>query len=154
MQENVLSRISLRITLVILALTAGNSIMAGTTHYRWINDRGEPVYSDRPPPKGVDYEVISTGTSFKREVAAEEGAVPREIEPRVGNQFEKTDMAEMNRLKKNPELCARARTNLEALNSAPRVKIRNSQGEIRLLTPEEMEIEKQTAEAQVGVYCD
>lgn len=149
-----LNKISLQVGLLVIAITAGNSGFAGTTHYRWINDRGEPVYSDRPPPKGVDYEVISTSSKFKRAVTAEEGAVPLETESRVGNEFDQINTDANKRLKKKPELCQRARDNLEALSSAPQVKVRNDQGEVRLLSPEEMEIEKQTAEAQVGVYCE
>lgn len=136
-----------------LLLLAGNSY-AGTTHYHWNNERGESVYSDRPPPKGVDYEVISTSSNFKRSVSSDEGAVPLETEPRVGNEFNKIDTAQTDRLKKNNELCQRARTNLEALTSSPQVKIRNDQGEVRLLTPEEIEVQKQTANAQISVYCE
>jgi hypothetical protein len=98
--------------------------------------------------------VISTSSSFKRAVSADEGAVPLETESRVGNEFEQIDTAEQKRQKKNPELCQRARTNLEALTSSDQVKIRNDQGEIRLLTPEEMQIQRVTAEEQVRVYCD
>jgi hypothetical protein len=140
-------------TLVALALLASYTF-AGSTHYRWTNDRGEPIFSDMPPPQGVDYEVISTSSTFKRAVNAEEGVVPLETEPRVGNQFEKIDSAAVDRLKKNPELCKRAKTNLDSLTSSPQVKIRNDQGEVRLLAPEEIAVQKQTANAQISVYCE
>mgnify|MGYP001550745374 FL=1 len=72
----------------------------------------------------------------------------------MGNEFNKIDTAQTDRLKKNNELCQRARTNLEALTSSPQVKIRNDQGDVRLLTPEEIEVQKQTASAQISVYCE
>jgi hypothetical protein len=141
---------ALALTLTLVASSAS----AEAAHYRWMNDRGEPIFSDRPPPQGVDYEVISSSSNFKRAVSAEEGAVPLETQPRVGNEFEQTHAAAAERLKKNPELCQRARTNLEAMTSSAKVQVRNDQGEIRLLTPEEMEVQKQTAKAQISVYCE
>ena len=143
------------IALALLLATINWSVQApaGSTHYRWINERGDPVYSDRPPPEGVDYEVVSAGSTLKRSVSADEGAVPLEVEPRVGNEFEQIDTADKGP-RKNPELCARARTDLEALTSADQVKVRNDQGEVRLLSPEEMQIERARAQEQVKVYCD
>ncbi len=126
---------------------------AGTTHYRWVNERGYPVHSDRPPPKGVDYEVITTGSGLKRVVTADEGAVPPEVKPRVGNDFDPVDEDAASRNKKNPELCARARANLEALTTKSKVIMRDDQGEERVLTPEEIESEREKAEALTSVYC-
>ena len=137
----------------LLAMTIAWSApgLASSTHYKWINERGEPVYSDRPPPKGVDYEVVSTQSSFKRIVSGDEGAVPLETESRVGNEFDQVNTQQKS--KKNPELCQRAKTNLEALTTSDQVKVRNAQGEVRTLSPEEMEVERQTARAQIDVYC-
>ena len=136
-----------------MLVIAGHSY-AENAHYHWNNERGESVYSDRPPPEGVDYEVVSTSSSFKRSVTSDEGAVPLETEPSAGNTFNKVDTAQADQLKKNTELCQRARTNLESLTSSAQVKIRNDQGETRLLTPEEIEVQKQTASAQISVYCE
>lgn len=142
-------------SVLLMSLAAASGQSAGASNqYRWLDDRGEPVYSDRPPPKGVDYEVISAGSSLKRVVSAEEGAVPPETEPRVGNEFNQVDSSAGTRSKNNPELCQRARTNLEALSSSAKVKVRNEKGEVRYLNPEEMEIERQTAQAQISVYCE
>ena len=142
-----------KLLLATMLVIAGNSY-AGNTHYHWSNERGESVYSDRPPPEGVDYEVVSTSSSFKRSVTSDEGAVPLETQPSAGNKFDQVDTAQADRLKKNTELCQRARTNLESLTSSPQVKIRNDQGETRLLSAEEIEVQKQTASAQISVYCE
>jgi hypothetical protein len=151
---NVNYRASFAATLLALLAISATQSMADNNHYRWIDDRGNPVYSDRAPPKGVDYEIVAPGSGLKRVVDAEEGAVPPEVQPRVGNEFEQVDTAAAQRSKKNPEQCARAHKNLEALTSSDKVKVRNDQGEVRLLTPEEMEVQRQTAKAQISVYCD
>ena len=127
--------------------------LAGKNHYRWIDDRGNPVHSDRPPPKGVDYEVISTGSSMVREVEAEEGAVPAEIEPTVGNEFEQVDTARKEMVK-NPEFCQRGRENLETLNSVARIRLRDDNGEIRYLSEEEKEEQRRRAEETIAAHCE
>jgi hypothetical protein len=142
------------ITTSLLLLFANSAVCdADSTHYTWRNERGQPVYSDRPPPKGVDYEVISSSSTFKRVVSGEEGAVPLETDPSPSNQFDQVKKTESN-TRKNPELCQRAKNNLEALTSSDQVKVRNNQGEVRMLSPAEMEIERQTARAQESVYCN
>jgi hypothetical protein len=140
-------------TSVLLFATSSAVCVAGSTHYTWYNERGQPVYSDRPPPKGVDYEVASSSSTFKRVVSGEEGAVPLETDPSPSNQFDQVKKTGSN-TRKNPELCQRAKNNLEALTSSDQVNVRNNQGEVRMLSPEEMKIERQTARAQVSVYCD
>lgn len=127
---------------------------AAETLYRWVDERGDPVHSDRPPPKGVEYEVISTSSSYKRVVSAEEGAVPLETSPRVGNDFVRVNTEEAERRKKNPEYCKQARQNLETLSSSEQVKMRNDQGEIRVLTAEQMAQQRARAQSQIDLYCE
>ena len=148
---NRVSLTTVKVLLLGLLLSSANSSLSQNVHYRWINERGEPVYSDRPPPKGVDYELISSASASKRAVSAEEGAVPAQIKTQAGNNAEQ---AETTRIKKNVALCERATANLDALNSSAEVRARNDQGEVYTLTPEELEVQRQTATAQVSVYCD
>tara|TARA_R110002110_G_scaffold415765_1_gene655133 strand:+ start:10562 stop:11017 length:456 start_codon:yes stop_codon:yes gene_type:complete len=147
-----IKRCALAAAAVIITMTALAS-SAGNTYYRWVDDRGNPVHSDRPPAKGVEYEVISTGSTLKRQVSAEEGAVPAEVEPRVGNEFEQVDTAD-KKLEKNPEFCQRARDNLETLNTAARIRMRNDQGEIRFISEEEKAEQRKTAEANIKAHCE
>lgn len=146
----------------ILALLWVSSILAlGGLHgnaeevlYRWVDDRGNPVHSDRPPPEGTDYEVISTQSKFVRPVDARQGAVPKEVEPRVGNEFEPVNTAEQEP-KKNPEFCQRARDNLETLNTRPRLRVRDDEtGEYKFLNEEEKEQRRQQAREAIEFYCE
>jgi hypothetical protein len=130
------------------------SSSAEKNYYRWLDERGSPVHSDRPPPKGIDYEVVSTGPTLTRPVEAEEGAVPAEIEPTAGNEFEQADSEKNQRVKKNPEYCQRAKDNLATLSRAARVRIRNDQGEYHYLDAEEKEAQRQDAEAGISTYCE
>tara|TARA_R100000900_G_scaffold22441_3_gene18096 strand:- start:120973 stop:121443 length:471 start_codon:yes stop_codon:yes gene_type:complete len=122
--------------------------------YRWLDDRGNPVYSDRPPPAGIDYEVISSRSSLKRVVPAEEGAVPPEVTPRVGNEFQPVSSRPESQSFKSSEICARARENLEMLQSYPRLQIRNDQGDMELIDEEQRIRLMEEAEAQISRHCE
>jgi hypothetical protein len=139
-----------------LAIALGSislSASADKVYYRWKDDRGNPVHSDRPPPAGIDYEVVSTGSNLKRDVSATEGAVPPEIEPRVGNEFEQTRTG-LPTVEKNPEFCRRAQQNLESLDTAPRIRVRDDQGEYRYLSDEERAAERKKALDAIRVHCE
>ena len=127
--------------------------VAENTYYRWLDDRGNPVHSDRPPPKGIDYEVVSTGTNLMRRVDAEEGAVPPEVEPRVGNEFESAS-TEPPKIEKNPEFCKRAKENLETLNRDIRIRMRDENGEYYYLDEEQKAEQKRSAEQAIATHCE
>ncbi len=137
-----------------LLLVVSQAAFADKTYYRWVNERGNPVHSDRPPPAGVDYEVVETGSTLVRQVPGDTGAVPAETEPSVGNEFDQVDLQAAPEPEKNPEYCARARENLEALTNASRVRTRNEDGELRLLSDEERETEKAKARKAIEDHCE
>lgn len=130
-----------------------SAAQADTVLYRWLDDRGQPVHSDRPPPAGTDYEVISTRSSLVRPVDGGEGAVPPEVEPRVGNEFEPVSKAPP-KSEKNPELCQRARDNLQTLDTRARIRVRNDQGEYHFLDEEEKEQRREEARDAITRFCD
>ncbi|WP_187275924.1 DUF4124 domain-containing protein [Parahaliea aestuarii] len=144
---------ALGVATVVVSLI-GVQATAGTTYYRWQDERGNLVHSDRPPPQGVDYEVISTGSQFKRDVTAEEGAVPRDLKPSVDNRFEKKAVRTEEQIKKNPEICERARENLTTLETWDDVNVKDDQGDIRPLTDAEKKQRTEEARRQIALHCE
>ncbi|MFO7550784.1 MAG: DUF4124 domain-containing protein [Haliea sp.] len=140
----------------LMVLLAAGSLHVGATdsYYRWLDSRGNPVHSDRPPPAGTDYEVISTRSGLKRVVPGEQGAVPREVESRVGNEFQPQPKNPDVRVFRNPEICEIAKKNLATLNDFARVQVRNDQGEVVYLGDEDRELRKTEAEAQIKQHCE
>jgi hypothetical protein len=140
----------------LIVLMAAGSLHSGAadSHYRWLDNRGNTVLSDRPPPAGTDYEVISTKSGMKRQVQGEQGAVPREVVPSVRNEFEPVARNPSAEVRKNPEICTIARTNLETLNTFARVQVRNDQGDVQYLSDEEKEVQRNEAEALIRQHCD
>ena len=142
-------------TLAIVATVGLGSLaaQASSTYYKWQDKRGNPVHSDRPPPAGVPYEVINTGTRLVRHVDADEGAVPATTEPTVGNNFE-PEAAKKEPVKKNPEQCKRAQENLQTLNTKVHIQIRNDQGELRPISEEEKEAQRKQAMDAIAIHCN
>ncbi|MEH6610802.1 MAG: DUF4124 domain-containing protein [Halioglobus sp.] len=149
---NRVTRIVLPLLTVFCMVLMSSTATAENTYYRWNDDRGQPVHSDRPPPIGTDYEVVSTGSSLIRKVSGDEGAVPAETIPRVGNQFDQVDL-EPEEVKKNPEYCERARKNLEALDNGTSIGLRNDKGELEPLSDEEIEAQKNKAREAIIKNC-
>ncbi|MEP5570023.1 MAG: DUF4124 domain-containing protein [Halioglobus sp.] len=141
------------IVLVALGILAASSTAKAEVFYRWLDDRGNPVLSDRTPPEGVDYEVVSTDSSLIRPVEAEEGAVPKTIKPTASNEFEPVK-AQLPEIKKNPVYCGRAKENLTVLDTKPRIRIKDDDGEIRFLTDEERTVKREEALKSMEAYCE
>lgn len=151
--KRVATTCALALTIAASTLLGSFATAAGQVVYRWTDERGNPVNSDRPPPKGVDYEVISTSSSMVRPVDADEGAVPLEVKPSPDNQFEPVNSSRP-KIEKNPEYCQRARENLETLDLKVRIQMRNEQGEVHFLTEEERAAQREKALNAIEVYCD
>lgn len=136
--------------LLTLSSTIAN---ASKAVYRWMDKDGNPVNSDRPPPQGIKYEVISTKSSMVREVDPDEGAVPLKVKPTADNKF-KPGEAKQPTAEKNPEYCARAKDNLVQLDSHARIRLRNDQGEVHYLSEEEKTAERKKAQDSIKAFCE
>ena len=131
---------------------------AESTYYRWYDESGKLVVSDRPPQDvQIEYEVVSPRSNFVRRVSPGQGAVPAEVTPRPGNEFEQVDVnrEQIEVIPKNPESCARAKANLETLASAARIRIRDPDtGELRFISEDEKETQRQKARDTIRVHCE
>lgn len=149
---------------LLLAAPLGLSAQAADSYYRWKDERGNLVVSDRPPEASIEYEVFSTSSNRFRRVAPGEGAVPAETTSRPGNRFQSSESDDNEEPmetvavevlpEKNPEICKRARQNLQTLDSAARIRVRDENGELRYLTGEEKEIQRKNALDNIDVHCD
>jgi hypothetical protein len=147
-----------RIAVMALVL-AGASLSVSVTavekgYYKWTDSGGRPQHSDRPPPTGVDYEFISTETGLSRRVTRAETSTPEKVAaPTPKKSAADTRDNDPVAIEKNPELCDNARANLDTLNSKARVRIRDDDGAIRYLTPDEKDIQRQKAQDLIAVHC-
>ena len=149
-------RVAKAFALLPLAASVALGLMSsayGETYYRWVDDRGHPVHSDRPPPSGTEYEVVSTDSTLIREVVAEEGAVPLKIEPSASNEFNPVK-TRAPIIEKNPAYCERAKENLWALDNFARIRLPNEQGEMVYIDEKEKEAQRQQALKTIELNCE
>lgn len=131
-----------------LGLVIATSIHANQAgHYRWTDDKGTVQYSDRPP-EGIKAEFIkfasgrhstdNDATSAQGNASTGSAGTPAQIVPAASI--------------KDPELCKQAQKNMKALDSA-RIRITEPDGSKRLLTEEEKEEQRQSAQKFINVHC-
>lgn len=137
-----------------LMACSGSAIGAGDTYYRWKDASGTPVNSDRPPPAGIEYDVITTNTNLKREVNSMEETPPVEnSEPNKKLEGE-SPVAQATVAAKDPAACKQARLNLETLTTSARIRVADGNGNYRYLNEDEKEAQRNNAEAVIARDCD
>lgn len=124
--------------------------------YKWIDEDGNVVYSQRPPPEG-QYESIRVKPSKPSKRS------PKESKSTKGSEWLKnsTDKRKGNRKieaeeKKNNELrkknCAKARKQLEIYTVYSRVK--DDKGNFRRITDNERRAGQSEAKQAIREFCD
>ena len=114
------------------------------TTYRWTDDNGNPVLSDRPPAAGTPFTEIGVKTGLRR--------FPRTIHispthdnnasvlPASGKTMTNApaNSAENARgTHGNPDLCEQARENIFKFETFARMRVRDETGEVRFISDEE-----------------
>lgn len=140
--------------LTFLALLLCSATYA-TTVYKW-NENGKMIYSQTPPPPGVEFEVViekNIGKTTNVTTAGSSSSGSAFEERQEQRQQEKTQkelVEESNRIKQ--ENCAIAKQNMESLTSRGQVTLKD--GDLyRKLTEEERQEKIQETQAQVDEFC-
>ena len=125
-------------TALLLLVLASSSTMslADAAYYRWVDPEGNIKFSERPPPDGTDHELINHQNPFSPDSAEETGS------------DESTEAIE-----KDTEQCQIARTNLKSLTSSEQVKVRTANGDVRLLSRQEIQAQIERALRQITDHC-
>ena len=118
--------------------------VSASTTYRWVDQNGNPVLSDRPPEAGVPYTEVGVDTGFRRypkpaapgTVAPDDAATASSNTP-ASNNPEKNTANTTLVVEAYPELCERARDNIFKLETFPRMRVRDDSGEVRFMSDEE-----------------
>lgn len=149
---------------LLVALAGGNtSSVAEGNYYRWQDDQGNTILSDRPPSEGIQYEVIENSPALDpaalREAPAEapEGALegdPQEAPTDAGREVGAAVQPAAVTGQGNAQRCEQARANMEALsNESGPVTVRNKDGGARELSAQELQVQRAATQAQIDVYC-
>ena len=135
---------------------------AASPTYRWVDDNGNPVLSDRPPETGIPYTEVGVDTGFRRypKPVATETAEPGGQAP-AGSTSTST-LASSNSAKAksktvveaHPALCEQAKDNIFKLETFPRMRVQDDDGEVRFMSDEERAEQLQTAQSVRDAYCE
>ena len=137
---------------ILLLLLQGQPAGASPT-YRWVDDNGNPVLSDRPPKAGIPYTEVGVDTGFRRypKPVATETAEAGDQAPAgsasvstlassTGAGANPTEVVEAQ-----PDLCEQAKDNIFKLETFPRMRVRDDDGEVRFMSDEERATQLATA---------
>lgn len=162
-------RRGLRISLLAILVGCGlaGSLLTGTaaaqsTFYRWTDESGNSVFSDRPPERAdIEYETVTTEVpSLSRRPAAPASASPPAAgpattsPPRPAVSTRMDDTAAAPPVERDPAICEQASSNLEVLDSKPRIRVYGDDGELRYLTPEQIEEQKEASRRAIELHCE
>ena len=137
----------------VLVLCLQGQPAAASPTYRWVDGNGNPVLSDRPPETGIPYTEVGVDTGFRRypkpiaDEAAERGG-QTSAGSASGSTLASTNGAEANPttvVEAHPALCEQAKDNIFKLETFPRMRVRDDNGEVRFMSDEERATQLATA---------
>lgn len=144
----------------ILVLSIASVPLAAETIYRWQDDRGNLVVSDRPPEDGtVAYETVRIGRSamasaFRNPAESEPASGPETDAPVGAGDRGSRAAPGGGEPEKDPEACRTARENLKTLETFARIRTKDENGEYYYLTEEEKELRREQAREAIRVFCE
>lgn len=135
-----ITSISLPLLGLITALTTFT--VSAEDYYKWVDDQGVTHYGERPPKN----------TAASRGKTQTGHSAPT---PYISNQ-DKENTAEATSEtanQKDPERCKAAKSNLDIINTSPRIKVKGEDGEFSYLSQEEIAKRKQEALQAIKESC-
>ena len=141
---------------LLLAVLVAAPVSADQSYYRWLDPQGNPVNSDRPPPPGTDYEIVTMkGSVSVSSDRSDSSGRALDTAPKADQPEDRAaDSLPRMEVVKNPEACEAARKNLETLNSYARIRIPDGQGNYRFISEEEKNAEREKAQAVIDQNCE
>ena len=142
---------------ILLLLVQGQPANASPT-YRWVDDNGNPVLRDRPPPTGTPCTEIEIKTGLKRYANSTTGApeppsATTELTKQQSTALAVADVSESVLPSACQSECAALDADIERLTNYPRIIVRDEVGEEHLLSPEERAIRLEEALTFAETFC-
>lgn len=131
------------ITLLTVTAASASTFAAGTIYYRWIDEQGNTIHSDRPPPTGTEYEEVNAGEGFSYTIPHEEGAQAKPAAKPI-----------TVKSRKDPTACQQARDNMSALQGKDKIAVRDENGEVKILDAEEIKMQLETTRGHIEIFCE
>lgn len=137
-----------------------SSAIASAEFYKWVDENGQVHYSDKKPAQASDVSEVKVhigkGTPNQNQVSPSNASEGEKTADTPSKEKQLNSKAEQLAQKKpkgdTSKLCAAAKENLDKISLNPRLRI-NDGGEMRFLTPEEVEDRKATYSNYLNENC-
>ena len=133
------------VAIALLAASAASisAFAAGTIYYRWVDETGDTIHSDRQPPTGTKYEVVNAGEGFSY-------ALPKNEE----TQSEAAAKPITAHSRKDPVSCQQAKDNMATLQGQDKVAVRDENGEVQILSAIEIKAQVEMTRGHIEIFCE
>lgn len=142
--------------LVCLLVAAAPGLAFSASVYKWTDENGVVHFGDRQPTGQASEKInVRTGTP----AADNDRASPQERLKSLQEEQDKEAASEQEKArqeairKQRQAACEKARKNLETLNTYSRIRIEEEDGEIRYLSPEEIEAQREKHQRLIEENC-
>ena len=143
------------------ALALCQTVSANTT-YRWVDQNGNPVLSDRPPEAGVPYTEVGVDSGFKRypkptginEPGVSESDATGMSPSALSSPSTTSSTTRIEIVSPQPDLCDQAHDNIFKLETFSRMRVQDDTGEVRFMTDEERSAQLATTYRVREANCD
>ncbi len=140
------------LALCLLSLVSSESF-AAKKYYKWVDDKGVTLYSETPP-RGQSAQTVTTYSS-RGTPAPQTAAEKAKQKQAASKQAEAQNTQEETRERiKDPSLCRSAKENLQVITTNHRIRLRNEDGTMALLSEEDKQKQKQDALKIIADHCE
>lgn len=145
-----------KILMLAAIMAAAPVFAAGASVYKWTDDSGVTHFGDRQP-NGASAEIVNVRTGKSSGGQASRVSLQQQVqeiqERQQAEAQQRQETAQEEALRKQREAnCATARSNLDVINSNARIRVEEN-GEMRYLTPEEIEEQRKKFEEVAAENC-
>ena len=141
------------ITICLLGVLAHPTVAA--IMYRWSDNNGRPVISDRPPPPGTAYTTLDSAQYRKSAIRRDEKASDT-VERGATNpsqQATSESPAASVHIQKNADLCKHAQDNIYTTENFSRIRTVDPDGTVRFMSSAEIEVKLSDARQVEKSHC-
>ncbi len=141
-----------KIALTCLIVILSTGAVAKSGYYRWLDDNGQVHFTQKPPLDRPATFVKSTSSQSRDDVNPQ---YPQPVPPKRAESAPSDKQPEQLEIlpDKDPERCEQARTALQSLSRGQRVRVKDENGEMRVLNFDEMDSQRKKAQELIDIYC-
>ena len=137
------------VTTALLCLLPLQGAVAAAAAYKWTDDKGEVHYS-QTPPTATKVEVIKTPANADSAPAT---TAPQSSDTAPAGTTSTPEAAKAEDAAIRAKNCATARRNKDALKNTGEVTVKDANGLLHNLTPDERKTRNEEAEKNIKEYC-